>query len=122
MEKFDILIIGAGPAGYIAAIRAAQLGAKVGLIEQDKVGGTCLNRGCIPTKAIIYCVNFYAKILKAQDYGIITQNTQIDLGQVIDRKDKIIAKIVKSLEQLIQKNQIQIIYGQAKAINTSWLK
>src|SRR3989338_2384482 len=97
-DKFDLAILGGGPGGYVAAIRAAQLGAKVALIEKDKVGGTCLNRGCIPTKAIIACVNLYEKIQKAESFGIIAGNISIDFKKVIERKNEIIAKLVKGVE------------------------
>lgn len=116
MEKFDLIVIGAGPAGYIAAIRAAQLGAKVCLVEKDKVGGTCLNAGCIPTKAIIACTILYEKMLASQNFGIKADNVSIDLKAVIERKNKIVAKIIKGVEFLLQKNQIEIIYGIGKML------
>ncbi|MEA3493031.1 MAG: dihydrolipoyl dehydrogenase [Candidatus Margulisiibacteriota bacterium] len=110
MNKYDILVVGGGPGGYIAAIRAAQLGAKVALIEKDKVGGTCLNRGCIPTKAILACTNLYDKIRKSENYGITTQGTAIDLAKVIERKDKTVEKIVRGVELLLKKNGIDLIH------------
>ncbi|MFA5840008.1 MAG: dihydrolipoyl dehydrogenase [Candidatus Margulisiibacteriota bacterium] len=116
MNQYDLIIIGAGPGGYVAAIRAAQLGAKVALIEKDKVGGTCLNRGCIPTKAIIACTTLYDKIQKAGNFGISTGEVKIDLSQVIDRKNKIIEKLGKGIELLLEKNKIELISGEAKVI------
>lgn len=110
MNKYDILVIGGGPGGYIAAIRAAQLGAKVALIEKDRVGGTCLNRGCIPTKAILACTNLYDKIKKSESYGITTQGASIDLAKVIERKNRIVEKIVKGVELLLKKNGIDLIH------------
>ena len=115
MSQYDITIIGGGPGGYIAAIRAAQLGAKVALIEKDKVGGTCLNRGCIPTKAIIACTDLFEKIKRAENFGINTGTASIDLVKVIERKDKIVEKSVKGVEFLLQKNKIEIIYGEGIA-------
>jgi dihydrolipoamide dehydrogenase len=111
LSKYDIIVVGGGPGGYIAAIRAAQLGAKVGLYEKDKVGGVCLNRGCIPTKAILACTNLYDKIKKSDSYGITTQGTSIDLAKVIDRKNKIVEKIVKGVELLLKKNGVETIKG-----------
>lgn len=116
MEKYDLIVIGGGPAGYVAAIRAAQLGAKVALIEKDKLGGTCLNRGCIPTKAIIACTNLYQKIQQAESYGIQCGKPSLDLKKVFDRKNKVVEKVVKGVEFLLEKNQIEIIRGTAKVL------
>jgi dihydrolipoamide dehydrogenase len=115
-DKYDIAVLGGGPGGYIAAIRASQLGAKVALVEKDKVGGTCLNRGCIPTKALIACTNLYDKIRQAENYGIKTGSASIDLKSIIDRKNKIVEKIVKGVEFLLAKNKIDIIYGTGKIL------
>src|SRR3989344_6110614 len=81
-DKFDVAVIGGGPGGYVAAIRAAQLGAKVALIEKDKVGGACLNRGCIPTKALLACTSLFEKFQKAETFGISAKDVSIDLGKV----------------------------------------
>jgi len=110
-DKFDIIILGGGPAGYVAAIRAAQLGAKVALIEQDKLGGTCLNRGCIPTKAIIACTNLYEKMQKAEKYGVAAEKVAIDFKKVVERKNEVVQKLVKGLQFLLEKNKIEIIVG-----------
>ena len=110
-NKFDLAVLGGGPGGYIAAIRAAQLGAKVALIEKDQLGGTCLNRGCIPTKAIIACTSLYEKFQKAESFGISAGHPSIDLAKVIDRKDTIVAKIVKNLQKIIEQDGIEIIFG-----------
>ncbi|MDD5593871.1 MAG: dihydrolipoyl dehydrogenase [Candidatus Margulisbacteria bacterium] len=110
-DKFDIAVLGGGPGGYAAAIRATQLGAKVALIEKDKLGGVCLNRGCIPTKAIIACTSLYEKVQKAESFGISTGEPTIDLAKVIERKNTLVAKIVKNLQGLIEKNKIEIITG-----------
>lgn len=116
MQKYDLIVVGGGPGGYVSAIRAAQLGAKVCLIEKDKVGGTCLNRGCIPTKAIIACTNLYEKIQKAENFGIQTSQPTIDLKKVIDRKNKIVEKVTKGVEFLLKKNKIDVIIGTAKVL------
>ncbi|MFH1347919.1 MAG: dihydrolipoyl dehydrogenase [Candidatus Margulisiibacteriota bacterium] len=116
MQNYDIIVIGGGPGGYVAAIRAAQLGAKVALIEKDKIGGTCLNRGCIPTKAIIACTNLYEKIQRAENFGISTGTASIDLKTVIDRKNRIVEKIVKGVEFLLEKNKVEVIKGIGKVL------
>ena len=115
-QKYDLIVIGGGPGGYVAAIRAAQLGAKVALIEKDKVGGTCLNRGCIPTKAIIACTNLYEKIQKAERFGISTGKPAIDLKKVVERKNRIVEKVIKGVEFLLEKNKIEVIRGSAKVL------
>ena len=116
MTDFDVVVLGGGPGGYAAAIRAAQLGAKVLLIEKDKVGGTCLNKGCIPTKALIACTSFYEKIQKAESFGISVGTPTIDLAKVIDRKNTLVAKIVKNLQKLIEQDGIEIIQGTGKVL------
>lgn len=115
-DKFDIVVIGGGPGGYISAIRAAQLGAKVALVEKDKLGGVCLNRGCIPTKALIACTNLYLKMQKADKFGISTGKATIDFNKVIERKDKIIEKLVKGVEFLLKKRGVDIIQGEGKIL------
>ena len=115
-NKYDVVVLGGGPGGYAAAIRAAQLGAKVALIEKDKLGGVCLNRGCIPTKAIIACTSLFEKFQKAESFGISAGKPTIDLAKVIERKNTLVAKIVKNLQGLIEKNKIEIINGNGKVI------
>jgi dihydrolipoamide dehydrogenase len=115
-DKFDLIVLGGGPGGYVAAIRAAQLGAKVALIEKDKVGGVCLNRGCIPTKALIACTNLYEKIKKADSYGISSGSPTIDPAKVVERKNTIVGKIVKNLHKLIEQNGITVIPGEGKVL------
>ncbi|MFH1387297.1 MAG: FAD-dependent oxidoreductase, partial [bacterium] len=109
-DKFDVVVLGGGPGGYVAAIRAAQLGAKVALIEKDKLGGTCLNRGCIPTKSLIASINLFEKLSKADKFGITVNEPTINLSKVIDRKNEIVSKLIKGLDFLIQKNGIEIIH------------
>jgi dihydrolipoamide dehydrogenase len=112
MNKYDIIVLGGGPGGYVAAIRAAQLGAKVALIEKDKLGGTCLSRGCIPTKAIIACTNLYEKTLNAEKFGVSTGKVSIDFKKVIDRKNEVVQKLVKGVQFLLEKNGIEVIHGE----------
>ncbi|MFA5112928.1 MAG: dihydrolipoyl dehydrogenase [Candidatus Margulisiibacteriota bacterium] len=113
-DKFDVIVLGGGPGGYVAALRAAQLGAKVALIEKDQVGGTCLNRGCIPTKALIACTNLYEKIKKADSYGITVGSPAIDPAKIVERKNLLVGKIVKNLQKLIEQNGIEVIQGEGK--------
>lgn len=114
LEQFDIAIIGSGPAGYIGAIRAAQLGAKVALIEKNSLGGTCLNKGCIPTKALLASAKCIDTIKKSHDFGINIDNYSIDFLKIFKRKDDVVKQISNGLNILFknQKN-IKIFYGEA---------
>lgn len=111
-NKYDIAVIGGGPGGYVAAIRASQLGAKVLLVEKDQLGGVCLNRGCIPTKAIIACVNLYNKMHQANKFGISADNIKIDLAFVIERKNRLVSRLVRGVEYLLKENKVDVIKGE----------
>lgn len=112
--NYDIAIIGAGPGGYTAAIRASQLGKKVALIEMAEVGGTCLNRGCIPTKALHYCAKLYTKMKRAHLFGITADNLAVDLSKMMERKDRVVNQLRKGLEYLFKGNNIDLFRGEAK--------
>ena len=120
--KYDIAVIGAGPGGYTAALRAAQLGKKVVLIEKDLVGGSCLNYGCIPTKALHASTKLFAKIKKADKLGISVESPSIDLSKIVDRKDRVIGQLRKGLEYLFRENKIDLVRGEAKLISTQEIK
>ncbi len=121
-ETFDIAIIGAGPGGYVAAIKAAQQGKKVALIDKGPLGGTCLNVGCIPTKTLLSNALVLNKIKHAADFGITTGPISFDFAQMKTRKDNVIASIRKSLEGLLQSNGITILRGVAEFISPKELK
>ena len=112
MEK-DIVIIGGGPGGYVAAIRAAQLGAKVSIIEKGEFGGTCLNRGCIPTKVLYRNAEILNTLKNIDEFGINIDNYSIDVKQIQSRKDTIVNQLVSGVEQLLKANNIDIILGTA---------
>jgi len=112
-EMADVAIIGAGPAGYVAAIRATQLGAAVVLIEKDEVGGVCLNRGCIPTKALLESANLLSKIAKARRYGISVGDVSVDISSIMERKNTIVKRIVSSTRRLVESYDIEIVKGTA---------
>lgn len=110
-SNYDVAILGAGPGGYIAAIRAAQLGRRVALIEREAVGGTCLNRGCIPSKALIASGRLLHSILHARDHGIRIPKVGLDYATTAARKDNIVEKIRKGLTGLLKANKIEIVTG-----------
>jgi dihydrolipoamide dehydrogenase len=118
-QKFesDITIIGAGPGGYVAAIYAAKLGTKVILIEKAKVGGTCLNWGCIPTKALVRSAEVYTILRNAKDYGCNNKDVTVDMKQVIHRKDKIVSELVEGIHYLLKKNGVTLVTGEAELLD-----
>lgn len=113
-EKFDLGIIGGGPAGYSAAIRASQKGLTVVLFEKDCMGGVCLNRGCIPTKTILHCSDFYKNLKKAEKFGVTIGEKSYDYKKIFNRKNDIVSKIQKSLTKLVQSYGVKIILAKAK--------
>ncbi len=113
-EERDIVIIGGGPAGYVAAIRASQLGGKVTLIENGALGGTCLNRGCIPSKSLLHSVELLHAIKNAGQHGINTSAISVDFAKMQSRKNRIIATHVAGVKGLLKGNNIEVIKGRAK--------
>lgn len=113
-KKFDVAVIGSGPGGYVAAIRAAQLGKSVALIEKDFLGGTCLNVGCIPTKTLLSNAAVLHQIKRAADFGITTGPVSFHYDQMKQRKDLVISKMRTGLEGLIKSNKITIFRGMAQ--------
>ena len=111
--QYDIAIIGGGPGGYVAAIRAAQLGAKTLLIEKDEIGGTCLNRGCIPTKALIASVGKLHDVKKCAEFGIKAENARFDFAAVMARKEAVTKQLSSGVASLVKSNGIEMIKGAA---------
>jgi dihydrolipoamide dehydrogenase len=109
-----ILVIGGGPGGYVAAIRAAQLGAQVALVENEALGGTCLNRGCIPTKALLHSVELYRELsIDGPELGLLFNDLSIDFSRLMTRKTKIISRLVGGVEMLLKSRGVLIIPGRA---------
>jgi len=106
MEKYNLVVIGSGPGGYQAAIRAAQLGMNVAIVERDKPGGVCLNWGCIPSKAILKCAELYEYVKRSEDYGIKIQGHSIDYSKVIEKSRKASSTLTQGVEFLFKKNRI----------------
>ena len=110
-EKFDLIVIGAGPGGYVAAIRAAQKGLNVAVIEADRAGGTCLNRGCIPTKAMIHASSLYREMLEGGRFGVTAEGVSYDYGKIVEYKQETVDALVGGVEQLLKGNKITFIQG-----------
>ncbi len=121
-KRYDIAIIGAGPGGYVAAIKAAQLGKFVALIEKDHLGGTCLNVGCIPTKTLISSGNLLHQIKRAQEFGIQVKETSINYAMMTKRKDDVISTMRKGIDTLIKANKIDLYQGHAEFESPNTLK
>jgi dihydrolipoamide dehydrogenase len=113
METFDLIVIGAGPGGYPAAIRAAQLGASVALVEKERLGGTCLNWGCIPTKALIAAADTLARLKHAQAFGITATGLSVDYAAMIGHKNKIVGQLHDGIKQLLTANGVKQFAGVA---------
>src|SRR4051794_19925002 len=113
-QSFDVAIVGGGPGGYPAAIRAAQLGLRVALIEKERPGGVCLNWGCIPTKAMLRSADVLETIQHAQDYGVLVDNVRLDYARVLTRKDAITKGLTDGVAQLLKANGVTVINGHAR--------
>ncbi len=121
-EKFDIGIIGAGPGGYVAAIRAAQLGAKVALIEKERLGGVCLNWGCIPTKAMASSIELLMEIERAEEFGVVVSEPDFDFPTMMRRKDEVVERLVSGVESLVEAHKVQVIHGRAVLVSPTEIK
>jgi dihydrolipoamide dehydrogenase len=111
--NFDIVIIGSGPGGYVAAIRAAQLGFKTAIVERDYLGGICLNWGCIPTKALLRSAEIFHYLNHAKDYGLIVQNAAYDAAAVVKRSRVVSKRLNDGVGFLMKKNKVSVIWGEA---------
>ena len=112
--KFDIVVIGGGPGGYVAAIRAAQLGYKVGLVEKEHLGGICLNWGCIPTKALLRSSEIYHMMHNLSTFGLNAKDIKFDFKKVIERSRNVSAKLTQGIGHLMKKNKVTVIDGFGK--------
>jgi dihydrolipoamide dehydrogenase len=114
-EDFDVLILGGGMGGYPAAIRASQLGLKVGLVEADKLGGTCLHIGCIPTKALLESSELYHRVsARGAEFGVNAEKVQYDYTRIAARRDAVVAQLYKGVQFLMKKNKIEVVAGSGR--------
>jgi dihydrolipoamide dehydrogenase len=110
-SKYNLIVIGSGPGGYVAAIRASQLGMKVAVVEREEVGGICLNWGCIPTKALLKSAHVFEYISHAKDYGIIVKDSSVDFESMIKRSRGVAANMSKGIDFLFKKNKVDVLAG-----------
>ncbi|MDY0276905.1 MAG: dihydrolipoyl dehydrogenase [Acholeplasma sp.] len=124
MKTYDIIVLGGGPGGYVAAIKAAQLKQKVALIEKERVGGICLNHGCIPTKAILKSAKTYDLFKHADKYGIVVDPKVVgfDFNKIIARKDDVVKKLTSGVAMLLKKNGVDVYDGYGEAISATEVK
>jgi len=120
--KYDIGIVGSGPAGYTAALSFRKKGLSVILFEKNEIGGVCLNRGCIPTKAILHSADFYEEIKNAQSVGIYADNVEFDFSKVIERKNIVVSKLRKSLELTLKNSGVNVVKSEAKIIDRNTIE
>ncbi len=113
MNSYDIIVVGSGPGGYVAAIRAAQLGLKTAIVERESLGGICLNWGCIPTKALLKSANVFEYLTHAEDYGISVKEAKADFTKIIDRSRGVANGMSNGIQFLMKKNKIEVIKGSA---------
>lgn len=122
MQNFDVVVIGAGPGGYVAAIRASQLGKKVAIVEKEHLGGVCLNWGCIPTKALLRSAEVLHLINNAHEFGIEVSQAKPNLSKMVERSRKIAGQLSAGIKGLLAKNKVTVFYGEASFEKANTLK
>lgn len=118
-NEYDLVILGGGTGGYVAAIRASQLGLKTAIVEKGKLGGTCLHNGCIPSKALLRSAEVYATAKKAEDFGVLTSDVSLDFGKVQARKAGIVQKLHSGVQYLMKKGKIDVYEGNGRILGPS---
>ncbi|WP_188206105.1 dihydrolipoyl dehydrogenase [Alkalibacillus aidingensis] len=118
-KEYDVVILGGGTGGYVAAIRASQLGLKVAIVEKGNLGGTCLHRGCIPSKALLRSAEVFKQTQESDQYGIETENTKLNFLKVQDRKQKIVDQLHQGVQGLMKKGKIDVIEGHGRILGPS---
>src|SRR3990167_2080024 len=123
-ESYDLIVLGSGPGGYVAAIRAAQLGLKTAIVERENLGGICLNWGCIPTKALLRSAEIFHYMQHAKDYGLVAKGIEADLEAVVKRSRGVAKQLNQGVTHLMKKNKITVHMGDGRltAANTLVVK
>ena len=122
MSQYDVIVIGGGPGGYVAAIRSAQLGLKTAVVEREHLGGICLNWGCIPTKALLRSAEIYHYMQHAPDYGLSADKFGFDIGNVVNRSRGVSAQLNGGVGFLLKKNKVDVIWGEAEIVKAGEIK
>ncbi|MCX7362358.1 MAG: FAD-dependent oxidoreductase, partial [Alphaproteobacteria bacterium] len=113
-SSFDLIVVGGGPGGYVAAIRAAQLGLKTAVVEREHMGGICLNWGCIPTKALLRTSEVYNLFKHAEDFGLSVKEVSFDPAKIVARSRKVASQLSNGVKGLMKKNKVTVFDGAAK--------
>jgi dihydrolipoamide dehydrogenase len=113
-DTYDLIVLGSGPGGYVAAIRASQLGLKVAIVEREKLGGICLNWGCIPTKALLRTSEIYHYLTHASAYGLSAEKPSFDLAKIVDRSRKVAGQLNAGVKGLMKKNKVTVVEGEGR--------
>ena len=112
-EQFDCVVVGSGPGGYVAAIRAAQLGKRTAVVERDKVGGRCLNYACIPAKAVLRSADLLSEVRDAGEFGLRVASVEVDYAAIQERREKVVGTLTGGVGALLKKNGVELIEGEA---------
>ena len=107
-DSFDIFVVGGGPGGYVAAIRAAQLGMKTGIVERENLGGICLNWGCIPTKTLLKSAEVFHLLQRSEEYGITAKNVELNIEKIVSRSRNVANQLSNGIKHLMKKNKITV--------------
>src|ERR1700690_1269539 len=113
-NNFDVIVVGGGPGGYVCAIRCAQLGLKTAVVERERLGGICLNWGCIPTKALLRSSEIWHLMHRLGEFGFSADNLKFDIGKIVERSRKVSAQLSNGVAFLMKKHKIAVIGGEAK--------
>ena len=121
-QKFDLIVVGGGPGGYVAAIRAAQLGMKTAVVEREHLGGICLNWGCIPTKALLRSAEIGHLLHRLDEFGFAADNIRFDLPKIVKRSRAVAARLSQGVKGLLRKNKVAVIDGHAGGYQLRWIR
>jgi len=122
MDAFDLVVVGGGPAGYVGAVRAAQLGLRTALVERDKVGGTCLHVGCIPTKVLLHTAELLEDVRAGSEFGIVVEGARLDMPQLRRRKDRVVTTNFRGVEYLMRKHNVTVVAGDGSLLDPTHVR